>query len=60
MRQVLENTDHLHIRQAEVSEIIVNDGVIGGVKTVSGAVYEANQSFYVQVYILRQDAYMAM
>ena len=41
MRQVLENTEHLHIRQAEVSEIIVNDGVIRGVKTVSGAVYEA-------------------
>lgn len=41
MRQVLENTEHLHIRQAEVSEIIVNDGVIGGVKTISGAVYEA-------------------
>ena len=41
MRQVLENTEHLHIKQAEVSEIIVNDGVIGGVKTVSGAVYEA-------------------
>ena len=41
MRQVLENTEHLHIRQAEVSEIIVNDGIIGGVKTVSGAVYEA-------------------
>lgn len=41
MRQVLENTEHLHIRQAEVSEIIVDDGVIGGVKTVSGAVYEA-------------------
>ena len=41
MRQVLENTEHLHIRQAEVSEIIVNDGVIGGIKTVSGAVYEA-------------------
>ena len=41
MRQVLENTEHLHIRQAEVSEITVNDGVIGGVKTVSGAVYEA-------------------
>lgn len=41
MRRVLENTEHLHIRQAEVSDIIVNDGVIGGVKTVSGAVYEA-------------------
>ncbi len=26
MRNVLENTEHLHIRQAEVSEIIVNDG----------------------------------
>ena len=41
MRCVLENTDHLHIKQAEVSEIIVEDGVIKGVKTVSGAVYEA-------------------
>ena len=39
MRNVLENTEHLHIRQAEVSEIIVNDGKIGGVKTVSGAEY---------------------
>ncbi|MGN0318044.1 MAG: tRNA uridine-5-carboxymethylaminomethyl(34) synthesis enzyme MnmG [Lachnospira sp.] len=41
MRNVLENTEHLHIRQAEVSEIIVNDGVIAGVKTVSGAEYFA-------------------
>lgn len=41
MRNVLENTEHLHIRQVEVSEIIVNDGKIGGVKTVSGAEYIA-------------------
>ena len=41
MRNVLENTEHLHIRQAEVSEIIVNDGKIGCVKTVSGAEYIA-------------------
>ncbi|MDD6571799.1 MAG: tRNA uridine-5-carboxymethylaminomethyl(34) synthesis enzyme MnmG [Thermoflexaceae bacterium] len=41
MRKVLENTEHITIRQAEVSEIIVNDGVIGGVKTFSGAVYHA-------------------
>jgi len=41
MRKVLENTDHLTIRQAEVSEIIVEDNVIKGVKTVSGAVYYA-------------------
>ena len=39
MRNVLENTDHLTIRQAEVSELIAEDGVIKGLKTFSGAVY---------------------
>jgi len=39
MRKVLENTEHLTIRQAEVSDLIVEDGVIKGVKTYSGAVY---------------------
>ena len=39
MRQTLENTDHLTIRQAEVSEILVEEGVLTGVKTFSGAVY---------------------
>ncbi len=39
MRRVLENTDNLLLRQAEVSEIIVEDGVCTGVKTTSGAVY---------------------
>lgn len=41
MRQVLENTDHLTVRQAEVSEILVEDGRIQGVKTYSGAVYHS-------------------
>ena len=41
MRNVLENTDHLTIRQAEVSDLIVEKGQIQGVKTVSGAVYRA-------------------
>lgn len=41
MRRTLENTDHLTIRQAEVSDIIVEDGRITGVKTYSGAVYHA-------------------
>lgn len=41
MRRVLENTDNLLVRQAEVSELIVDDGVVKGVKTVSGAVYNA-------------------
>ena len=39
MRKTLENTDHLTIRQAEVSELVVEDGVIKGIKTFSGAVY---------------------
>ena len=41
MRRVLENTDHLSIVQAEVAEILEKNGVIKGVKTTSGAVYEA-------------------
>lgn len=39
MRKILENTDHLYVKQAEVTEIIVEDGKISGVKTFSGAVY---------------------
>lgn len=41
MRQVLENTEHLTIRQAEVSELMVEEGEVRGVKTFSGAVYRA-------------------
>ena len=41
MRRTLENTDHLTIRQAEVAELIVEDGTIRGVKTFSGACYYA-------------------
>lgn len=44
MRKTLQNTEHLTIRQAEVSEIITEDmenekQQITGVKTVSGATY---------------------
>ena len=41
MRMVLENTDHLSIVQAEVTEIMAEDGVVKGVKTFSGATYFA-------------------
>lgn len=41
MRKTLENTDHLTIRQAEVWELMVEDGTITGVKTFSGAVYHS-------------------
>lgn len=39
MRQVLENTNHLTIKQAEVTELLVEDGVVKGIKTYSGATY---------------------
>lgn len=38
MRRTLENTEHLTIRQAEVSDIIVEEGILTGVRTFSGAV----------------------
>lgn len=41
MRQTLEQTEHMTIRQAEVSELIVKEGAVRGVKTFSGAVYHA-------------------
>lgn len=39
MRKTIENTEHLTLRQAEVTELIVEDGVAKGVKTFSGAAY---------------------
>ncbi len=41
MRKTLENTEHLTLRQAEVSEILAENGKIKGVKTFSGAVYHS-------------------
>lgn len=41
MRITLQQTEHLTIRQAEVSELIVEDHVVVGVKTQSGAIYHA-------------------
>lgn len=39
MRKTLENTDHLTIRQAEVTELMIENGILKGVKTFSGAEY---------------------
>ena len=41
MKYTLENTENLTLRQAEVSEIIVDNGVVKGVKTYSGAIYRS-------------------
>ncbi len=39
MRGILENQERLTVKQAEVTELIVKDGVIKGVKTFSQATY---------------------
>lgn len=42
MRQTMENTDNLTIKQAEVTELIVENSKVCGVKTFSGANYLSN------------------
>ncbi|MFU0827996.1 MAG: tRNA uridine 5-carboxymethylaminomethyl modification enzyme MnmG [Lachnoclostridium sp.] len=39
MRKVLENTPNLTLKQAEVTEILVEDGKVTGIKTYSGGIY---------------------
>lgn len=39
MRKVLENTDHLTIKQGEVAEILVEKQQVTGVRTTSDAIY---------------------
>ncbi len=39
MRATLQNTEHLTLRQGEISEIIVEDHEVTGVVTYSGAIY---------------------
>ncbi len=39
MRKVLENQENLEIRQAEVTDILVEDGKITGVKILLGSIY---------------------
>ena len=41
MRQTLEETDHLTIRQQEVEELLLEGDRIAGVRSISGAVYHA-------------------
>ncbi|MCD8148645.1 MAG: tRNA uridine-5-carboxymethylaminomethyl(34) synthesis enzyme MnmG [Clostridiales bacterium] len=52
MREVLQNTDHLILRQAEVSELIVENHEIRGVRTFSGAEY------YSQAVVLCTGTYL--
>ena len=52
MRKTLQQTKNLTLRQGEVSEIIVEDGKITGVKTISGAIY------YCKVCVLCTGTYL--
>ena len=42
MRQVLESQDRLEIKQAEIVKILVEDGKVVGVQTLSGGIYHCN------------------
>lgn len=39
MRETMEHTDNLTIRQAEAADLIVEDGKLTGIRAVSGAIY---------------------
>jgi tRNA uridine 5-carboxymethylaminomethyl modification enzyme len=39
MRKILENTPNLTLKQAEVAEILVEEGKVLGIKTYSGGIY---------------------
>ena len=41
MRQTLENQDNLTLKQAEVCDLIIEDGIVKGVRIFSGAIYYA-------------------
>ncbi len=40
MRKVLENQENLEVKQAEITDILTEDGRITGVQTYSGAIYK--------------------
>ena len=42
MKKTLEKTENLDIKQAEVVDLIVEDGKVTGIITMTGAIYKAN------------------
>ncbi len=42
MREKLEEHDNISVKQAEVTELIIEEGKITGVKTYTGAIYECS------------------
>ena len=58
MRRTLENTDHLTVRQAEVSEIITDGKKLTGVKTFSGAVYRCKGRSFGHRNLFKRQMYL--
>jgi tRNA uridine 5-carboxymethylaminomethyl modification enzyme len=52
MKNTLENQQNLDIRQAEVTEIIIEDGKVRGIKTHTGAI------FYTKAVVLTTGTYL--
>ena len=52
MRQVLEHQEHLTVKQAEVCELIVEEGIIKGVRIYTGGTY------YAKVVVLCTGTYL--
>ena len=53
MRRVLEETENISIKQAEVTELLVENNILVGVKTYTGAIVK--YVHYVPEPILRQN-----
>ena len=53
MRQVLERTDNLMIRQIEVTELIVEDGALTGIRTYSGNGIRSQSGYFVYRNLLK-------
>ena len=41
MKKVIENTDNLHVKQAEVQSLIVENNIVKGVITTTGSIYHS-------------------
>lgn len=42
MKKTIENTKNLDMKQGEITELIIEDGIVKGVKTMTNAIYEGS------------------
>ena len=58
MRMTLENTDHLTLKQSEVSELMLSDNAVPGSKAVRGVKTISGACFYAKAVILCTGTYL--